>query len=244
MKAEQFEARINELLDRRIPPGSDPELRRLAGDSDELRLILASYSLLLEAVEKLPQPAASDDLAPRLVAAASSTTAEPRVLEHPMLRYWILGLGAAAALLVAIPLVSLVRHDVAQFERPVDSRSMVADRRPTASEPAQLANSTTSQRPTSGDDAKVRQPSPVEAKELARYAEFARQTTSLLSDLALLISEVSVNPHAVIEDAKQNRPNRKVVEQVSEGLAPLANSAASAFDFLLEVLPAVDAERS
>jgi hypothetical protein len=244
MRPDEFELRINELLDERRPLGDDAELVRLSRDSAELSGILASYSLMLDAVAHLPIPLPSDDLTQRIVAAARQDTRQRRTI--PLRRAWTWGAAAAAAAaILALPWLWSLNQRIAAVgpDTAGESATTSPNPRPLAKAPAatQAAPAPESEQP---------RPS-VDAAKLAPYAEFARKTTSVLADLALLVSEISVDPQAFAQRAKAagdrneaRDENETVVEQVSETLKPLTNSVGGALDFLLEVLPAAEAPRS
>lgn len=239
--ADAFEARVNDLVDRRIAPDSDPELQELAAGSEEYRAILNSYTLLLDRVAKLAPPEPSADFRDRLLEAVHQTAGEPKILPMPSARWWFFGAAAAATLALAIPLVSSYtsRSGVAG-KNPIAKSGRVTSGQPIGQ--SGVKQSTAASKPT--DQLPGGQESQ-DPKNLVRYAEFAQQTSAVLSDLVLLVSEISANPQKFAQEAKsRTSDSQTVVEQLSEGLEPLANSAAGAFDFLLEVLPSVDQPRS
>lgn len=68
MNREQFEARLNELLDRRIAPEADPEVLRVAEQYTECREVLGAYRALFEGAAEIDLPRPPADLARKVMA--------------------------------------------------------------------------------------------------------------------------------------------------------------------------------
>lgn len=94
MNRVEFEARLNQLLDQRLPIEHDDALRRLAEGDEELRALRDSYIVLLSETARLQLPDAPADLASRVlaqVAAGRRRSSRARLL-------WGAGLVAASVL--------------------------------------------------------------------------------------------------------------------------------------------------
>lgn len=72
MRCEQFEERLDQLLDERRSPCVDPSLAAHAAGCAGCRELLAGCGLLLGALPGLPRPAPSADLAEHVVARATA----------------------------------------------------------------------------------------------------------------------------------------------------------------------------
>jgi hypothetical protein len=105
MRPEAFNARINELLDRRARPEDDEQLRAFAAESSLYRDALAAQQRLFEGIEADEIPELPADFAQRVVAQAmqgESAPGESQVAEvaapRAARRSWMFELAAVAAL--------------------------------------------------------------------------------------------------------------------------------------------------
>jgi hypothetical protein len=98
MRCVEFEMRLNELLDERLPPSSDPVLESHAVDCPQCGDLLSAHEALLDAAEGLARWPSRSDLAVRVAA----DLVQPR---GRRLGSWIWALVAmAAALLISLGL--------------------------------------------------------------------------------------------------------------------------------------------
>jgi len=237
MKSDEFESRINDLLDRRIAPTSDPEIVEAAQASAELRAVLASYATMMLGVERLAVPACPANLAEQVVGRLREERRAPAatILSLPQ-RTWYLTAAAAAVVLAAIPLIRMLVEPPTVAVNQLPAPAAVA---PIASAPAEIVPSVE----TGPADVAKRQ---VAAKRLAGYADMVRRTGVAIADLALLMPELPLQselPSAVPSESTEQE-EADMVEQVGQGFEPLANSAVGALDFLFKVLPQGDGSRS
>lgn len=242
MKSDAFEARIQDLLDRREPLASDPELMIAASESDDLRVLLASYVALFDGVKQMPAPVPDAGLTMRIQAALAADAARPAVLPLVTDRRW--RLGAAAAILLAtgvglfawreradLPAVAIGPAAPEKLAAPIDRSAPDTAAAPTTSPAVGHRDGKTDQK----------------VIELGmQYAAIARQAMTALSDLAVLGPTLAVPPpqDSKMEPAASDSPqetNASLVDRFGVGLTPLASSTAGAFDFLFEVLPHPDA---
>jgi len=90
MRCVEFEMRLNELLDERLPPESDPVLESHAVDCPQCGDLLSAHEALLDAAEGLARSPLRSDLAVRVAADLVQPTG-------PRLGSWTWGLVATAA---------------------------------------------------------------------------------------------------------------------------------------------------
>src|SRR5205807_10585836 len=119
MNCQQFEARLNDLLDERAPPELDDELRAHCRHCAPCRELAAGYAEMVQAVRFRPVPEPAGDLTKRIIAAAIAEqaprrdaptrpeAAAGRANERPIVvRYRWYGWAAASAA-VAVVLVAV-----------------------------------------------------------------------------------------------------------------------------------------
>jgi hypothetical protein len=116
MHCDQFELRLNEVLDERANPELDPSLTAHAADCDDCRVRLVGSRVLLRGLARLAVPPLPADFSRGVVA----QVAEPQPEWRPKSRLWLAAgvlLASAAAALLAISLVWYARrggHDLAR----------------------------------------------------------------------------------------------------------------------------------
>lgn len=123
MKFDEFEARLNDLLDRRLEWDADPEVAQLIKDSAEHRSLAAAYAAAvsprtLNKLDPLPPCAPPAALADRILAALAPVAHLPQAADSAAVQttaaphdqgarttfngWWAACLALAAALLVAV----------------------------------------------------------------------------------------------------------------------------------------------
>jgi hypothetical protein len=215
MNREAFESRIQDLLDRRQLPSSDPELLRAAEGSPELRQLLGAYQMF--GALRRPSPAPPNDLAERVVAAwKKAPVSRPR--RAPA---WIAPfIAVAATLLVATTISLLAEHGGEQVaDQPVPETVVAAEKEPTATDLNRLSQ-----------------------QAAANYRELAA-TTGQSWNSALSIMQPA-KPPRVVEEKTPAESDERWLQGVPGGLRPLSNSTTSAVYSLMRVVPSAEtAER-
>lgn len=223
MKCEDFELRINDLLDARRRPDDDVELAQAAENDVELRAILESYTALVDAIDHCARPACPAGFAAAVLSRyqdqlprESDLEPQPRILALPK-RSWYWGAAAAVVCVASLPLLSRFL--------PTGRIAGVAPR-PAMSSPVPVATATIGV----ADDGST-------AQRLRGYASTVRRTGAAIADLALLMPDLPLQSQVSLESPAEEEKS-DVVEQVTQGFEPLTDSAVGAIDFLFKVLPA------
>jgi hypothetical protein len=248
MNCQQFEARLNELLDERAPLEMDDSLNGHIRECAACRELLSAYVDLLQVMRFRSPPAPAPDLAPRIVAAAISQ--EP-VIQETGIRLDTAGASVASRL----PAPVADRATAATLRRPVGGGASAASRvwwraagiavaiavlvavylrfQPSA------VNNTVS--PEGGVAKVAKQDAPAAEpralSELAQnaahcYAGLARETRSEFSDVLALVPRVEGAPAAMLLGGEDPIATPEVASHVREGLRPLADSTMAAFTSL------------
>lgn len=95
MRCDEFEVRLNQVLDRRRSPGGDPQLRDHAQGCPDCREQLATMGQLLDGLDLLEVPPLADDFALRVV-----SRVVPPAPNHPQRSSWLPSAVAVAAVLL------------------------------------------------------------------------------------------------------------------------------------------------
>jgi hypothetical protein len=217
MQCEEFEERINAVLDERRRPEWDAELGLHCETCAECRRLAESYDHLLDGFYALTTPEISDDLALRvLVDLKHERPAHRRAGRIAAV------LATAAALLIAV--VPLASNRNAKQVATTEATPKVASKANAAQAPLaelplvpELISMTSS---TKGDP----------------YAGLAKGTGQGLANVMLYVPGIGGSkgimdvPPTVAKEATWTKP-------VSEGLRPITNTVAETFDLLIESLP-------
>ncbi len=210
-----FEMRLDELLDERMPPDSDPELNEHAEHCSHCAQLLADHQALLEAIEVLVWPEARADLAARILAeVASEPVSTLSVLHHAdagqqaesaqrsLLRAatWIAG-TMAAALLIGL--------GVMEWNRPHAAVPVADSKSPGISE-----RSFGAEHPVADAVAERRGLLAIQSVSEVQWPT----TTSLISP-----------------------QQRVLMEQMTDGLKPVTHSMSAALNALRHTLPGSEA---
>ena len=106
MRCDEFENRLQEVLDRRGSPELEPELAEHLAGCAECRLTASALASAVARTAALPVPPCPDDMADRVLDAL-----EPAVVPLRRMRWALVPLATAAGILVALPIGSwLARH--------------------------------------------------------------------------------------------------------------------------------------
>jgi hypothetical protein len=113
MHCQEFEQRLNAMLDQRSSPSADARLAGHAARCEACRRLLAGHEALLVGVSRLAPPAIRRDFAHRVVAAAALPPVPAALPQRPRRRWLAAGtaLASAAAMLIAASLVWYAQHN-------------------------------------------------------------------------------------------------------------------------------------
>lgn len=210
MNREAFEARLQELLDRRRSPASDAELLRAAEADPELGRLLQAFELC--SAIRIPRPQPSADLAARVVDACVGKSAVERRLPP-----WIAPVVAVAATLLVATTVSLLSHRAG--DAPMEAHS------PTAAAVAENRQPADRDLPRLGRQA------------AANYRELAATTGQ---SLTTALSVVQPAARAERNESTTGRSEDDWLRRVPDGLRPLSSSTSGAVYSLMRVVPGIE----
>jgi hypothetical protein len=211
MQCEEFEDRLNGVLDERRRVEWDDELRLHCDHCADCRRLAADYDALFDGFYALTTPEPPADLGLRVLL-------ETRPAQTPKKRAMapLAVLATAAAIVIAIsPLVwrtSQTSNSNAVVQTPVDKQPHPIKRLPLVPELLSIAE-------TPGGDP---------------YAGLAKETGQGLANVVLYVPGVG-GTKGIIDVEADNQPAWAV--QMSEGLRPLTNSVTDTFNLLLRSLP-------
>jgi hypothetical protein len=218
MRCDEFEARLNDLLDLRLDPTDDLPLADHADDCAICERLLSAYRDSLSALppQELPAPA---DLSCRVLEHWQSESIEL----SDRSRGWYLPhfVTAAAAILIAF---YLFRPDERPAPRPIirsnDAQLHTSSPRPAAPSPIRsLAES-------------------ANADGLEPWSDLADGAVGVIAEVASLWPQTpawQISGNASFTPAAEKPP---MIAEVASGLKPLAESATGTMHWLLDVLPA------
>jgi hypothetical protein len=227
MQCEEFEERINAVLDERRRPEWDAELSLHCDSCADCRKTAEAYDHLLDGFYALTAPDAPDDLALRVLVDVQNERAPRRRFTR---RTAIM--ATAAAILVAIgPLL----HTTPE--------SQVA----TSNAPQQVAT-----RPAAGATRAPLEELPLVPELLSMtnatkgdpFAGLAKGTGQGLANVMLFVPGVGGGKGIMDVPPKKVPSERSWTEPVSEGLRPITNTVTETFDLLIETLPVSQVARS
>jgi hypothetical protein len=209
VRCEEFETRLNDLIDERVEPSADATLAAHAAECAACATLLREYAALLNGVTMLPRPAVPAGLSLRVV--ADWRAVPRREAFRPRVR--VLLAMAAALLVAAIPAVSWLLRSPS----------------PGASQGTQLAVADDTATPVISRDE-----NDIALVDQARetYEPLISATNeSLTSVLNALPDSGDATPNAAnLDDAVLDR-------DVTSSLGPVAVSASRSVASLLRVLP-------
>lgn len=227
MRPEAFNARVNELLDRRERPEDDEQLRAFAAESSLYRDALAAQQRLFEGIEADEIPELPADFAQRVVAQAMQSEAalnESQLAEivasRVARRSWIFELAAVAALaLVAIAGWSALDQPAGT------SVSIVSKPNQTDTSPDSHVVAERETAPVNAAEESPTAPQIAVTQESnnARYDELYRAILNRLPD------------RTAQDELLARRP--EWVDEVATGLRPVATSLGGAINTLRSTLP-------
>lgn len=223
MRCDEFENRLNAVLDARRNPADDRRLARHAEVCRNCRQLAAAMDLIGESLRWSRHEESDPRITQRVLAElATSSPAAGR----PWSVWTHVTLAAAAALLAAI----VLRPN----EQPQPHRPVVAQTLPDAHAPAkeQLALLDSSPDVPVGELAR---------EATSRYASLARNTQESLADVWSLWQP---QPKAATSGAPAAPAGEPLLTEMAAGLRPLAESTSGAMGFLLNLLPQGEASQA
>jgi len=224
MQCEEFEDRLNDVLDMRGRAECDPELHLHAETCPDCRRVAAEYDVLLDGFYALTGPAAPADMAARVLA---DLPARPLRARYATLAGAALA-TAAALLLVLIPLVRSWPRDDSQTAQRSAPRSLPGTVRLAqanvlrATVPLPLLTSLPSLAGHSQGDL---------------YGELAKETGHGLAAIVLYVPGVGGMRGIIDADSSPQSEDPAWAVQVSEGLKPVTDSVTDTLNLLLRALP-------
>jgi len=228
MKCDEFESRLNELLDARASIERDEQLTAHLGVCEPCRQQLASVGVIVNEIASRPRPLPEADLTARVIAEFTA----PQVDRGTTRRSMAYAFAVAVALLVAaFPVWRMWNQDAPTGDAKVAT---------VAASPESLVAETDAQ---NADELTAEPPIGDLVREVGdRYSNLARETQANYAELALLLPGVRVSHRTTPPDADEaDLPPAKAsqgwVNDMAEGLKPVTDSTRGAFAFLIEALP-------
>lgn len=227
MQCEEFEDRLNAVLDMRGRAECEPELRLHAETCPDCRRVAAEYEMLLDGFCALTGPAVPADMAARVLA---DLPARPSRARYAILAGAALA-TAAALLVVLIPLVRWSPRDNSQSAR------RPAPQRPPGA--VQLAQSHGS-RATAALPILASLPSLAGESQGDLYGALAKETGHGLAAIVLYVPGVGGTRGIIDADSGPPSEDPAWAVQMSEGLKPVTDSVTDTLNLLLRALPGTE----
>jgi hypothetical protein len=216
MRCEEFEERLNAVLDERRRPEWDPELRSHSERCPACRHVAALYDVLLDGFYALAAPEAPADMSLRVLAESRPSPARWR-------RVVAAGgaLAAAAAVLIVVgPLL---------VSEPEAAKQASATAAPHAAARAQSGKAPLEQLP-------LPQFFLVESQRGDPYVGLAKGTGQSLATVIRYVPGVT-GSRGIIDAEERPADEPAWAVRMSEGLKPLTDSVTETVNLLLEALP-------
>jgi len=216
MRCDDFEARLNDLIDRGLSWESDDALATHAAACGECREVREAYRMLLEGTAALERPLLSESMGPRVLAAWKQ---EPELTRVPVaesawqLSRYVPTASWLAALAAGVMLAVVLRPWLTGVPDPAQKASV------------QVATGS----PNSG--------APNPATESPHGATDEQPIETIVVENAV----ATVAPVAEDEVAQGNPFVSGLLDEVADGLSPLRQSTSGALDELVDSLVMVEA---
>jgi hypothetical protein len=221
MQCEEFEDRLNALLDERQRPEADVELRLHCEACLDCRQLAAAYARLLDGFCALATPESAGDIADRVLA-------DLQPPPSPRRRFAVatMSLAAAAGLLIAV--VPLVRSDRRAPHVSPSKTSVAIANQAGSHAGGTLESLDVNQLPIVPELLALRTASP------DAYAGLAKETGQGLATVVLYVPGIG-GSKGIVDASGEDEPAWAV--QMSEGLKPITDSVAETVNLLLRALP-------
>jgi hypothetical protein len=220
MQCEEFENRLNAVLDERARLEWDHELRLHSESCSRCRQLADAYDALLDGFYALSAPNAPADMSLRVLAEM-----RPQVASQWRLPVVAAALATAAALLVTV--TPLLRGP-AQPAKSVDDATAihsVAARTPADQRPLE-------QLPLMSDLLSI-----AASPDGDPYAGLAKETGQGLANVVLYVPGIGYGRGIIDIESRGQSEEPAWAVQMSEGLKPLSDSVTQTFNLLMRSLP-------
>lgn len=217
MQCEEFEERINAVLDERRRPEWDAELSLHCESCAECRKLAESYDHLLDGFYALTTPEIADDLALRVLVDLK----HERPARHRFGRVAAMMATAAALLIAVIPFVSnRGEKEIAVTESAPQVASKANASQPPLAELPLVPELLSMTSAAPGDP----------------YAGLAKGTGQGLANVMLYVPGIG-GGKGIMDVPPTMTKEDSWTQPVSEGLRPITNTVTETFDLLIESLP-------
>lgn len=225
MRCEEFEIRLEEVLDERQSPASDPRLKEHADTCAACRSRVAAYDTMLAGLALCAAPSWDD---PRLVERVFFDVRRPSLLHRVQSRPWTFAasLLATAALILIVVSLSLRSWNHGPQPGPDNLVHSLPEHPAAASK-------------------ELRQTfEPRTLNELARaagdkYMVLVRQTGESVAEVLELVPELP-GSESLSDGASKSESNPGWASEMAQGFEPVTDSARSSLHSLWLAIPAAD----
>ncbi|HEV3136386.1 MAG TPA: hypothetical protein VGZ26_00755 [Pirellulales bacterium] len=221
MQCEEFEDRLNAVLDERQRPEADVELRLHCEACLDCRQLAAAYARLLDGFYALAAPEPAGDIAVRVLADLQPPLSSPR-------RFAVatMSLAAAAGLLIAV--MPLVRSERRASKVWLPTASAATSKQAGSHAAGSLESLDVNQLPIVPELLALR------TTDEDPYAGLAKETGQGLATVVLYVPGIG-GSKGIVDASGSDDPAWAV--QMSEGLKPITDSVAETVNLLLRALP-------
>ena len=246
MQCEEFEDRLNLVLDERGRPECDAEISLHVEACPECRHVAALYGALLDGFCALSAPKSPADMAARVLVDIGPSRSSVR---RPMV---YAALAAAACLLVAIgPLVRWMSPEDGSLAQKTTSAPLAAKKvSPVSLQTSNLQNARSASRlnervllgPAMHESLPILASLPTLAGDPRGdlYGELAKETGNGLAAIVLYVPGIGGARGIIDAESSVVDPEPAWAVQVSEGLRPVTDSVADTLNLLLKALPVTE----
>jgi len=235
MKCEEFEVRLNEVLDARERPELTSELRLHCDSCRSCREIASAYGIMLDGFYLLTTPEAPVDLSTRVLAALHAeptvTVPQPSQSRRAMWAASLLA-TAAAVLLVVLPLVQRSRNaTIAEAEPAAKTAQPQIVARPRIVVPSTVSPQLEEIQLIGAMLASLAN------QKGDPYEELAKGTGQGLATLVLYTPGIGGQKGIMDKNRVPREDDPAWVMQMTEGLKPVTESVTETLDLLLQAIP-------
>jgi hypothetical protein len=231
MQCEEFEDRLNQVLDARRRPEWDAELRLHCETCPECRDVATAYGVLLDGFYALAMPEAPADMAARVLA-----DVRPRLSLARNVSLTVAALAIAAGLLVVVvPVLRSASRAPAQGAAvpPVENQDV---RAPARALGASRRARALSEFPIVPELLAIQNAALADAP----YETLAKETGQGLATLVLYMPGIGGTKGIIDVDSNSVDDEPPWAAQMSEGLRPVTQSVTETLNLLLRAMPVAD----